>query len=87
MSLICQKLRFNHNQLHSFKVNTRFMLINVNINQAFAERRLKIVHFKRAIQPVLSSYYGYDCGTFLLWRQIGLDKVKFVQVFQSEKCV
>ena len=61
--------------------------IDVNINQAFTEKKLEIVHFESAIQPLLSNYCGYYCAAFLLWRQIGLDKVKFVQVFQSEKNV
>ena len=52
-----------------------------NINKAMQAANLKVTEFKTPIQDFSSQFCGLYCIAFLIWRQLGLEKAKFAQLF------
>ena len=56
-----------------------------NINKAFQAADLKVSQFNKPIQDLSSQFCGLYCIAYLIWRQLGLEKTKFPQLFNVLK--
>ena len=55
-----------------------------NINKAFQVAKLKVTKFNKSIQDLSSQFCGLYCVAYLIWRQLGLEKRRFAQLFNAD---
>ena len=54
-----------------------------NINNAFREANLSVLEFETSIQDISSQFCGFYCIAYLIWRELGLEKTRFAQLFNA----
>ena len=54
-----------------------------NINNAFREANLSVLEFETSIQDISSQFCGFYCIAYLIWRELGLEKTRFAQLFNT----